>query len=137
MTRILFVCVHNSGRSQMAEAFARHLGVGSLAAESAGTMPGDAINPIVTEAMRERGIDISHHKTKMVTQAMVNRADRVFTMGCTIDETCPATFGPLDDWGLEDPTGKPLPVVRRVRDQVEAKVAALLRELTSVAKPGG
>ncbi len=137
MARVLFVCVHNSGRSQMAEAFARHLSAGVVAAESAGTMPGGAINPMVVAAMRERKIDISHHRPKVITQAMVDRADRAITMGCTIDETCPATFVPSDDWGLEDPAGKPLTVVRRVRDQIETKVAALLRELAPAAEPGG
>ena len=122
----LFVCVHNSGRSQMAEAFTRHLSNGAVEAESAGTQPSTGVNPIVVEAMAEIGIDLAGHHPKVISQEMVDRADSVFTMGCSIDESCPATFVPSEDWGLEDPAGKDIEHVRRIRDQIKAKVRDLL-----------
>ncbi|MCY4529453.1 MAG: arsenate reductase ArsC [Chloroflexi bacterium] len=126
--RFLFVCVHNSGRSQMAEAFTRHLSNGAVEAESAGTQPSTGVNPIVVEAMAEVGIDLAGHYPKVISQEMVNRADSVFTMGCSIDESCPATFVPSEDWGLEDPAGNDIEHVRRIRDQIKAKVRELLRD---------
>ena len=129
MTSILFVCVHNSGRSQMAEAFLNRLGAGTLTATSAGTVPGGEINPTVTEAMMEKGIDISLNRPKLITQEMVDEAHKVITMGCSIDESCPAVFIPTEDWGLEDPQGKPFGTVRGIRDQVENKVRALVLSL--------
>ena len=107
MKRVLFVCVHNSGRSQMAEAFLRHLSQGDFEAQSAGTIPSGHVNPVVTEAMREKGIDLSLNRPKLLTQGMVERADRVITMGCSIEEACPAVFVPSEDWGLEDPKSSP------------------------------
>ena len=124
--KFLFVCVHNSGRSQMAESFTRHLSNGAVEAESAGTQPSTGVNPIVVEAMAEVGIDLAGHYPKVISQEMVNRADSVFTMGCSIDESCPATFVPSEDWGLEDPAGRDIEHVRRIRDQVKAKVRDLL-----------
>ncbi len=129
MTRVLFVCVHNSGRSQMAEAFTRELSGGVVEAASAGTVPGGEMDPTVVEAMAERGIDISSNRPKVIEQAMVDSADRVYTMGCAVDELCPAVFIPSEDWGLDDPAGQPLEVVRLVRDEVETRVRALLQEL--------
>ena len=129
MKRVLFVCVHNSGRSQMAEAFLKRLGGRAIEAESAGTIPSERVNPVVAEAMREKGIDLSQNKPKPLTQEMVERADRVITMGCSIEEACPAVFVPSEDWGLEDPEGKPLAEVRRIRDQIELKVRHLLAKL--------
>ena len=126
--RVLFVCVHNTGRSQMAEAFARRLSGGALSVNSAGTVPGGALNPVVVEAMLERGIDISAGQPKVINQAMVDEADRVITMGCAIDEACPVVFIPSEDWGLDDPEGQPLEAVRRIRDEVESCVRALLAE---------
>ena len=124
--RYLFVCVHNSGRSQMAEAFTRHLSNGTVAAESAGTEPSHGVNPVVVEAMAEIGIDLSGHYPKVISQDMVDRADSVFTMGCSIEESCPAVFVPSEDWDLEDPAGQGIDHVRRIRDQIEAKVRELL-----------
>jgi arsenate reductase len=123
---ILFVCVHNSGRSQMAEVFARRLASEAIEVASAGTVPGGEMNPVVVAAMAERGIDISGARPKVIEQAMVDAADLVFTMGCAIDESCPAVFIPSEDWGLDDPAGQPIEVVRRIRDQVESKIRELL-----------
>ena len=129
MPRVLFVCVHNSGRSQMAEAFAKHLGQGAIEAESASTIPSGQVNPIVARTMREKGIDLSLNKPKLLTQDMVDRADRIITMGCSIEEACPALFVLSEDWGLEDPEGKSLAEVRRIRDQIEEKVRRLIADL--------
>ena len=124
--KYLFVCVHNSGRSQMAEAFTRHLSNGVVEAESAGTQPSTGVNPVVVEVMAEIGIDLTGHYPKVITQDMVDRADSVFTMGCSIDESCPAVFVPSEDWGLEDPADQGIDHVRRIRDQIEARVRGLL-----------
>ena len=126
---ILFVCVHNSGRSQMAEAFAKELAGNTVHVASAGTVSRNEINPMVVAAMAEKGIDISAARPKLIQQEMVDTADLVVTMGCAIDESCPAVFIPSEDWGLDDPAGQPLEVVRRVRDEVEAKVRGLLQQM--------
>ena len=97
---MLFVCVHNSGRSQMAEAFTRVLSGGTVDACSAGTMQGEGLNPVVAEVMEERGIPLVGHHSKVIDQQMVDSADYAFTMGCAIDEACPAVFVPSEDWGL-------------------------------------
>jgi protein-tyrosine-phosphatase len=128
--RLLFVCVHNKGRSQMAEAFTRQLSGGRVVADSAGTRPSSRLDPVVVEAMRERGIDITKHRPKLITDEMVGRADRVFTMGCFNDTECPAVILKKSvDWALEDPHGKPLAEVRRIRDDVEQRVRGLLKEM--------
>ncbi len=129
MNRILFVCVHNAGRSQMAEAFLRHLADGRAEAQSAGTVPGERVNPIAGQVMDERGISLAGHAPKLLTQELVDWADRVITMGCDIDESCPVAITEVEDWGIPNPSGQPLAVVRDVRDQVEARVSLLLREL--------
>jgi arsenate reductase len=129
MKRVLFICVHNSGRSQMAEAFLRHLAPGAAEVESAGTMPSERVNPAVVKAMKEKGIDISRNKPKLLTPEMAERADRIVTMGCSVEKTCPAIFVPSEDWGLEDPEGEPIEKVRQIRDQIEEKVKRLLAEL--------
>ena len=113
----------------MAEAFLRHLAQGAAEAESAGTMPSERVNPVVVAAMRERGIDISQNRPKLLTPEMADRADRVVTMGCSVEKTCPAIFVPSEDWGLEDPEGKPIEEVRQIRDEIEKKVERLLAEL--------
>ena len=105
--RVLFVCVHNSGRSQMAEAFTRALSGGAVDVRSAGTLPGEALNPVVAEAMEERGISLAGQHPKVIDQQMADSADYAFTMGCAIDEACPAVFIPSEDWGLDDPSGQP------------------------------
>jgi arsenate reductase (thioredoxin) len=123
----LFVCVHNAGRSQMAEAFAKGLG---LNATSAGTMPTEAVNPVVVKAMKEKGIDISSAKPKLLTTEMINRSTHVFTMGCSVEEVCPRPMlarmqKKLVDWKIDDPKGKSIGEVRKIRDEVERRVAAL------------
>ncbi len=130
MKLVLFVCVHNSGRSQMAEAFFNSKTDGRAAAGSAGTEPGDQLNPTVVEAMHEVGIDLVGARPKLLTQEMLDRADRVITMGCSVEESCPALFLPqVEDWGLEDPAGKPIEKVREIRDEISRRVAKLLEEV--------
>lgn len=133
MKKVLFVCVHNAGRSQMAEAFLNAAGSTAFHAESAGTMVADRVNPVVVDAMREEGIDISSQAPKVITQEMADQADLIFTMGCAIDEACPATFLPVEDWGLDDPAGQPMETVRRIRDQIRMKVTELLEREGSQA----
>ncbi|MGQ9455268.1 MAG: arsenate reductase ArsC [Armatimonadota bacterium] len=131
MKKVLFVCVHNSGRSQMAEAFARKLGEGRIEVESAGTEPAGELNPTVVEAMREIDFDMSGHYPKLLTLEMVRSADRIITMGCGVESgVCPAEFLPTQDWGLEDPAGKPIEEVRKIRDEIRARVEELVREIT-------
>ncbi len=130
MKRVVFVCVHNSGRSQMAEAFAQRLGRGRVVAESAGTEPGGALNPAAVAAMEEIGFDMSSHHPKMLTEEMIASADRIITMGCGVDaDACPATFVPSEDWGLDDPKDQPMEKVREIRDEIKARVEKLLREI--------
>ncbi len=123
----LFVCVHNAGRSQMAEAFAKRRG---LKAASAGTIPASSVNPVVVQAMDEKGIDISSNTPKLLTPEMIDQATLVFTMGCSVEEVCPRPMlakmqKKLVDWKIDDPKGKTLEEVRKIRDEVERKVAAL------------
>ncbi len=129
MKRVLFVCVHNSGRSQMAAAFMEYHAKGAVAVDSAGTVPSDAVNPVVVAALKEKGLDISKGKPKLLTQEMADAADRIITMGCSIEETCPATFVLTEDWGLDDPAGKAIEQVRAIRDEVQVRVKRLLAEL--------
>jgi arsenate reductase len=130
--KVLFVCVHNAGRSQMAEAFFNQIAKGRAKGSSAGTQPSEEVNPIVVKAMREVGIDIGHRKPKMLTFEMLEDADRVITMGCSVEKACPASFIPTEDWELEDPEGKPIEQVRQIRDEVKARVERLARELINV-----
>jgi arsenate reductase len=127
--RILFVCVHNSGRSQMAEAFFNHLAEEKASASSAGTKPASRINPTVVEVMREAGLDISHRKPKILTQMMINNAERVITMGCGEEKVCPAIFVPMEDWQIEDPEGQSIDKVREIRDIIKTKIETLLKEM--------
>ena len=131
MKTVLFVCVHNSGRSQMAEAFFNQLAEGKAQAYSAGTQPADKVNPVVVEAMREVGIDISGNKPKALTMDMVEKADRMITMGCgaEAEAVCPASFIETEDWALEDPKGKSLEQVRKIRDEIKERVTKLLNEI--------
>ena len=129
VTKVLFVCVHNSGRSQMAEAFTWALSGGTVDARSAGTMPTGELNPVVAEVMNERGIPMVGHYPKVIDQQMVDAADYAYTMGCAVDESCPAVFVPSEDWGLEDPAGQPIDKVRKIRDEVEARVRAMLADM--------
>jgi len=136
LKKVIFVCIHNSGRSQMAEAFARKLGEGKIIAESAGTEPGDSLNPQAVVVMEEIGYDMSGHYPKVMTPAMVESADKVITMGCgvNLDDAdhggfvCPAVFVESEDWGLEDPKGQPIEKVREIRDYIKARVEKLIDE---------
>ncbi len=128
MKTILFVCVHNSGRSQMAEAFVNERAAGRERATSAGTEPAATIDPTVTKVMREVGIDINHQKPKKLTPEMIEQADKVITMGCGVERVCPATFVETEDWGIDDPRGKPIEKVRQIRERIQAKVLELLEE---------
>jgi protein-tyrosine-phosphatase len=129
MKKVLFVCVHNAGRSQMARAFFNQIAQGKAVAISAGTQPANKVDPVVVEAMREVGVDISRQKPKMLTFKMLKSADRVITMGCNVAEACPASLVPTEDWELDDPEGKPIEKVRQIRDDIEAKVGELARKL--------
>lgn len=129
MKKVLFVCVHNSGRSQMAEAFFNRLAKGKAVAFSAGTQPASHIDPTVAEVMGEIGIDISTQRPNMLTAEMVDDADKVVTMGCSVEKVCPAAFVPTEDWQLEDPEGKTIEEVRQIRDEIEAKVKELVEEM--------
>ncbi len=115
----------------MAEAFFNHLAKGRAQACSAGTKP-SSLNTVVVEAMRETGIDISKNKPKLMTLEMAEQADRVITMGCGgIESACPGAIIQAEDWGIEDPHGKSIEVVRKIRDEIETKVTTLLKELDS------
>jgi len=127
MKRVLFVCVENAGRSQMAEAFANKYGKDKFIASSAGNKPADKVNPVVVEAMREKGIDISTNKPKLLTFQMGQDADLIVTMGCNDQGICPGPFfKPTVDWKLEDPKGKPIEKVREIRDDIESRVQKLI-----------
>jgi arsenate reductase len=127
MKKILFVCVENAGRSQMAEAFAKYHGKDKVEAISAGTMPSTEVNPVVVQVMREKRIDISKNKPKLVNNQMVQEADAIVVMGCDAQGFCPATFlSKVVDWKLEDPKGKPIEKVREIRDEIERRVKKLI-----------
>jgi arsenate reductase (thioredoxin) len=125
---ILFLCVHNAGRSQMAAAFARAMSKGRVLIDSAGSDPTDTVNPAVIETMDEVGIDISNESPKKLTDQMGIDADVIVTMGC--GDACPVYVGKrYEDWELEDPSGKELADVRRIRDEIASRVTSLLGEL--------
>jgi len=125
---VLFVCVHNAGRSQMAAGYLRELSGGRVEVLSAGSEPKDAINPVAVEAMAEEGIDIANNVPKILTVDAVKASDVVITMGC--GDTCPIFPGKrYEDWELEDPAGKDLETVRQVRDDIRGRVAGLLAEI--------
>ena len=128
MKTVLFVCVGNSGRSQMAEAFFNYLAAGRARAISAGTNPAKSVAPDVVLAMTEMGIDISGNTPKALTEDMLAQADRVVTMGCGAEGVCPVSFVPTEDWALEDPKGKSLEQVRKIRDEIKTKVAKMLED---------
>jgi protein-tyrosine-phosphatase len=127
---VLFVCVHNAGRSQMAAALLQHHAAGRVRVFSAGTAPADEVNPAVVEVMAELGIDVSHEVPKRLADETVETSDVVVTMGC--GDTCPYFPGTrYEDWPLDDPAGQSTELVRRVRDQIDVRVRALLAELTT------
>jgi arsenate reductase (thioredoxin) len=125
---VLFVCVHNAGRSQMAAALLDRRAGGAVHVRSAGSDPAEGLNPAVVEAMSELGLDISREFPKPLTDEFVQAADVVITMGC--GDACPYYPGKRYlDWDLEDPAGKPLATVRRIRDEIDDRVQALLQEI--------
>jgi protein-tyrosine-phosphatase len=129
MKKILFVCVENAGRSQIAEAFANKYGKNKFVVSSAGNKPADKVNPVVVEAMKEKGIDISMNKPKLLTFQMAQGADLIVTMGCNDQGICPGPFfQPTVDWKLEDPKGKTIKKVREIRDEIERRVQKLITE---------
>jgi protein-tyrosine-phosphatase len=133
---ILFVCVHNAGRSQMAAGFAAHLGAGRVHVMSAGSDPSDQINPAVVAAMAEAGIDLRQEFPKILSDEVVRAADAVITMGC--GDACPVYPGKRYlDWEVDDPAGQPIEVVRRIRDDIRERVRALLEELEVLSPADG
>jgi arsenate reductase (thioredoxin) len=125
---VLFVCVHNAGRSQMAAGWLEHLAAGRVEVRSAGSQPADEINPAAVEVMREAGIDITAGRPKVLSTDDVRASDVVITMGC--GDTCPVFPGKrYEDWDLPDPAGQPVQMVRQVRDEIKERVQALLAEL--------
>jgi arsenate reductase len=125
---IMFVCVHNAGRSQMAAGFMRELGGDQVEVLSAGSAPKDSINPVAVEAMAELGIDIANQRPKVLTPEAVQQSDVVITMGC--GDACPYYPGKrYEDWVLEDPAGQGIESVRVIRDEIKARVEELLKEI--------
>jgi protein-tyrosine-phosphatase len=125
---VLFVCVHNAGRSQMAAGFMQHLGKGRVDVLSAGSAPKDSINPVAIEVMAELGIDIANNVPKILTTEAVQASDVVITMGC--GDACPFYPGKrYEDWVLEDPAGQGIEPVRVIRDEIKRRVEELLSEL--------
>ena len=128
MREILFVCIHNAGRSQMAAAFVNQRGAGRVHARSAGSEPAEMLDPAVVEAMAELGVDLAHELPKLLTEESVQTADAVVTMGC--GDACPILPGKrYEDWAVPDPAGKSVEEVRAIRDAIDRRVQALLGEV--------
>ena len=126
---VLFVCVHNAGRSQMAAAYLSHLSRGAIEVRSAGSEPAHQVNPAAVEAMAEEGIDMSAETPKVLTDAAVQDSDVVITMGC--GDACPFYAGKrYEDWKLDDPAGQGIDAVRPIRDEIRRRVERLVAELT-------
>ena len=135
MKTVLFVCVHNAGRSQMAEALFNHetreRGL-NFHAQSAGTIGGKSLNPSAVEVMEEIGVSMRGQQPKLLSQAMADSAQTIITMGCGVDaEACPAKFMLSEDWSLDDPAGQGIEAVRLIRDQIRSKVNDLITEMTA------
>lgn len=133
LASVLFVCVHNAGRSQMAAGFLGHLAGDRIEVRSAGSVPGDQVNPAAVEAMDEVGIDISAAEPKILTTEAVQASDYVITMGC--GDACPIFPGKKYlDWALEDPAGKGVEAVRPIRDEIHKRIEALVAEIDATQK---
>lgn len=129
---VLFVCVHNAGRSQMAAGYLTHLSQGAIEMRSAGSLPGDQVNPAAVAAMAEVGIDISHASPTVLTTDAVEVSDLVITMGC--GDACPILPGKRYlDWDLDDPAGQGIDAVRPIRDEIRTRIEELLAELAPSA----
>lgn len=128
MAGILFLCIHNAGRSQMAAGFAREIGAGRVEIYSGGSEPADTVNPVAVGAMAEVGIDIAGYTPQRFTDELLEKVDVVVTMGC--GDTCPFVPGKrYVDWPLDDPKGRPIEEVRRIRDEIKSRVEDLIAQL--------
>jgi len=128
---VLFVCVHNAGRSQIAAGYVNHLAGGRIEVRSAGSEPADKINPVAVQAMAEEGIDIAAEQPKILSNEAVKASDVVITMGC--GDTCPYYPGKrYEDWNLDDPAGEDLNHVRPIRDEIKRRVEHLISELQTI-----
>jgi arsenate reductase (thioredoxin) len=133
--RVLFVCVENAGRSQMAEGFFKKYAPKGFTPLSAGTNPAYHINPVVVEAMKEVGIDISKQKSKELTDEMIRESAKVVNMGCMDKNFCPTIWLPkVIEWNLEDPKGKSIEEIRQIRDEIEKKVKEIVAETTTTTQ---
>ena len=132
ITNILFVCVENAGRSQMAEAFFRKYGGKKFNATSAGTTPSSELNPMVVKVMKEIGIDLTLQSPKLLSDSMIVESFRTVNMGCMDKESCPSLFvNTIDNWNIDDPKGKSIDDVRKIRDQIKTDVLNLIDSLES------
>lgn len=129
MPDVVFACVHNAGRSRMAEALFNREAAGRYTAASAGTEPAERPHPEVIAALAEIGIDLDATAGRLLDPALVDAADRLVSMGCSVEEACPAATTPMTDWDLPDPKGRPMDEVRAVRDDIAVRVGALVAEL--------
>jgi arsenate reductase (thioredoxin) len=128
---MLFVCVENAGRSQMAEGFFTKYAPEGYEPVSAGTKPVSQINPLATQVMKEIGIDISNQKSKDLTEDMIRNSDKIINMGCMDKNFCPTLFIPkVIEWGIEDPKGKPIEKVREIRDEIERRIIELAADIS-------
>lgn len=130
LVRIIFVCVENAGRSQMAEAFFRKYAPDRFQTSSAGTKPSQKVNPVVSQVMREVGIDLTGRQPKLLSADMLEYSNVTVNMGCMDHESCPALFvKDVLDWNISDPKGRSIEEVRRIRDEIETKVKELVKSL--------
>ena len=130
MTKVLFVCVENAGRSQMAEAFFKKYAGDSFDVTSAGTTPSSQLNPIVVQVMNEVGIDLMQQSPKLLSNSMINDSAKTINMGCMDKESCPALFvKDVLDWNIEDPKEKTIDEVRKIRDEIKANVLQFIESL--------
>ena len=131
---ILFVCVENAGRSQMAEAFFKKYAKNQFHVISAGTSPSSHLNPVVVSVMNELGIDLENQKPQLLSSSMIEDSNKTVNMGCMDKESCPSLFvNDVDDWNIEDPKGKSIEDVRKIRDQIKNDVLNLLNSIESDA----
>ena len=131
---VLFVCVENTGRSQMAEAFFKKYAKNQFNVISAGTSPSSHLNPVVVSVMNELGIDLENQKPQLLSSSMIENSNKTVNMGCMDKESCPSLFvNDVDDWNIEDPKGKSIEDVRKIRDQIKNDVLNLLNSIESDA----
>ena len=129
---ILFVCVENAGRSQMAEAFLKKYAKNQFNVISAGTSPSSHLNPVVVSVMNELGIDLENQKPQLLSSSMIENSNKIINMGCMDKESCPSLFvKDVDDWNIEDPKGKSIEDIRKIRDQIKNDVLNLLNSIES------